>query len=51
MVETRVLEIWNLGNHNKLKIDYNIMLENDNHDMLENDNDNMVESDNLHTTH
>ena len=38
MVETRVLEIWNLRNHNKLKIDYNIMLENENHDMVENDN-------------
>ena len=42
MVETRVLEIWNLGNHNpdhnKLKIGYNIMLENDEHNMVENDN-------------
>ena len=63
MVETRVLEIWNLENHNpdhnKLKIDYNIMLENENHDMVENDNHDMVDSDNhdmvendsLHTTH
>ena len=42
MVETRVLEIWNLENHNPehdiLENDNNIMLENENHDMLENDN-------------